>query len=70
MEELLVQMIGKKVDIGFVTSAVYRGDIVALSGGVVQIKDVDAKVINIAIDKIATLCECDDNQHKLGFVNK
>ncbi len=49
MEELLKQLLGKKIDASCGTTAVYRGDIVDVQNGVLYLRDEDDKVSYLAI---------------------
>jgi hypothetical protein len=68
MEELLNQYIGKKVDVSVGTTAVYRGDVIDVRNGILYLRDDDAKVAHISIDKIAVVYECSDSASRPGFI--
>lgn len=68
MEELLKQLMGKKVDITCGTNATFRGDVMDVKSGVLYLRDEDEKVAYVAIDKIAVIYECKDHQSRPGFV--
>lgn len=68
MEELLKRFIGKKIDVTCATSAVYRGDVIGVESGILEIKDDDDRVVYIAADKIAVVSECSDNSTRPGFI--
>lgn len=69
MEELLTQLLGKKIDVTCGINAAFRGDVVDVKQGVLYLRDEDSKVAYVAIDKIAVIYECKDPQSKPGFVN-
>lgn len=68
MEELLKQMLGKKIDVTCGTNAAFRGDVVEVKGGVLYLKDEDDKVAYVAVDKIAVVTECKDPHSRPGFI--
>jgi len=68
MEELLKQLMGKKVDITCGTNATFRGDVIDVKSGVLYLRDEDDKVAYVAIDKIAVIYECKEAQSRPGFV--
>ena len=68
MEELLRQFVGKKIDVSIGTTAVFRGRVQDASGGVVALVDDDERTIFLAIEKIASVCECKDNAGRPGFI--
>lgn len=68
MEELLRQMLGKKIDVTCGTNAAFRGDVVDVKNGVLHLKDEDDKVAYVAVDKIAVVYECKDPLSRPGFI--
>lgn len=68
MEDLLNQLLGKKIDVTCGTNAAFRGDVVDVKSGVLYLRDEDDRVAYVAIDKIAVIYECKDNQSRPGFV--
>jgi hypothetical protein len=68
MEDLLKQLLGKKIDVTCGTNAMFRGDVVDVKTGVLYLRDEDDKVAYVAIDKIAVIYECKDPQVRPGFV--
>ncbi len=68
MEELLREMLGKKIDVTCGTNATFRGDVIDVKGGVLYLRDEDAKVAYVAVDKIALVYECKDPHSKPGFI--
>ncbi len=68
MEELLKQLMGKKVDITCGTNAMFRGDVIDVKSGVLYLRDEDDKIAYVAIDKIAVVYECKDPHSRPGFV--
>ena len=68
MEELLRNLMGKKVDVSCGGSATFRGDIVDVKKGVLYLRDESEQVAYIAVDKIALINECKDTQSRPGFL--
>jgi len=68
MEELLKQLLGKKIDVTCGSNASFRGDVVDVKSGVLYLRDEDARVAYVAIDKIAVVFECREQLSRPGFV--
>jgi hypothetical protein len=68
MEELLKNLLGKKIDVTCGTNATFRGDIVDVKNGVLYLRDEENEVAYVSIDKIAVIYECKDSQSRPGFV--
>ncbi len=69
MEELLKQLLGKKIDVSCGTNAAFRGDVVDVKSGVLYLRDEDEKVAYVAIDQIAVVYEIKDHPSRPGFVS-
>ncbi len=68
MEELLKNLLSKKIDVTCGINATFRGDVVDVKSGVLYLRDEDGEVAYVAIDKIAVIYECKDPQTRPGFV--
>lgn len=68
MEELLAQCKGKKIDVAFGASAVYRGSVLEIANGILYLKDDDGRTAYIAVDKIAVFSECSESASRPGFI--
>lgn len=68
MEEFLQQLMGKRIDVAYGTSATVRGDVVDVKDGVLFLRDEEEKVAYVAIDKIAVVWEVKEHQSRPGFV--
>jgi hypothetical protein len=68
MEELLREMLGKKIDVTCGTNATFRGDVIDVKDGVLYLRDEDEKVAYVAVDKIAVVYECKDLHSRPGFI--
>lgn len=68
MEELLKQLLGKKIDVTCGTNAAFRGEVMDVKSGVLYLRDEDDKVAYVAIDKIAVVFEITDQHSRPGFI--
>ncbi len=68
MEELLKQLMGKKIDVTCGTNAAFRGDVIDVKNGVLYLRDEDEKVAYVAVDKIAVVYEIRDQPSRPGFI--
>ncbi len=68
MEGFLQQLMGKRIDVAYGTSATVRGDVVDVKDGVLFLRDEEEKVAYVAIDKIAVVWEVKEHQSRPGFV--
>jgi hypothetical protein len=69
MEELLNQLLGKKIDVTCGTNAAFRGDVVDVKAGVLYLRDEDDRVAYVSIEKIAVIYECKESHPRPGFVS-
>jgi TRAP-type mannitol/chloroaromatic compound transport system permease small subunit len=68
MEEFLKQLMGKRIDVAYGTSATVRGDVVDVKDGVLFLRDEEDKVAYVAIGRIAVVWEVTEHQSRPGFV--
>lgn len=68
MEELLRKFVGKKIDVSCGSSAVFRGSVEEVNAGVLYLLDEDDRKVFLAVDKIASVCECSDSGGRPGFI--
>ncbi len=68
MEDLLKQLMGKKVNVSCGTDAAFRGDVMDVKNGVLYLRDEDDRVAYVSIDKVAVVYECKDHAGKPGFI--
>jgi TRAP-type mannitol/chloroaromatic compound transport system permease small subunit len=68
MEEFLKQLMGKRVDVAYGTSATVRGDVVDVKDGVLFLRDEEDNVAYVAIGRIAVVWEVTEHQTRPGFV--
>ena len=69
MEELLKQLMGKKIDVTCGTNAAFRGDVIDVKNGVLYLRDEEEKVAYVAIDKIAVIYEIKEPVSRPGFIS-
>ena len=68
MEEFLMQLMGKKVDVSCGMTAVVRGDVVAVKDGILYLRDEEDRVAYVAIEKVAVVWEVKDHEVRPGFI--
>ncbi len=68
MEELLKQLVGKKIDVNCGTAALYRGEAIDVKNGVLHLRNEDDADVFISIEKIAAWYECKDVPSRPGFI--
>jgi len=69
MEELLKQLMGKKVDITCGSNAAFRGDVMDVKNGVLYLRDEEDKVAYVSVSKIAVIYECKEPTVRPGFIS-
>ena len=69
MEELLKQLMGKKIDITCGINATFRGDVMDVKSGVLYLRDEEDKVAYVSIAKIAVIYECREPAIRPGFIS-
>lgn len=68
MEEIIRQLAGKKIDVSCGSGPVLRGEVVDIRDGILYLRDEDERAAYVAIEKIATICECSDSASRPGFI--
>lgn len=68
MEEFLMQLTGKKIDISCGQGSTVRGDVVDVKNGLLYLRDEDERVAYVAIEKVAIVWEVKEHQTRPGFV--
>jgi hypothetical protein len=68
MEEFLVQLMGKKVDVSCGMSAVVRGEVVNVKDGILYLRDEEDRVCYVAVDKVAVVWELKEHENRAGFI--
>ena len=68
MEELLKNLMGKKIDVACGTNAAFRGDVIDVKNGVLYLRDEDDKVAYVTIGQIAVVFEIKEHLSRPGFV--
>ncbi len=68
MEQILIGVIGRKLDINCGPGAVFGGEVESVGNGVVKIKTTDDGIVQISIDKIIALMEANEHASRPGFI--
>ncbi len=68
MEELLKQLMGKKIDITCGSNTAFRGDVMDVKNGVLHLRDEEDKVAYVSVSKIAVIHECKEPTIRPGFI--
>ena len=70
MEQLLVKLIGREIDVICSGTSSLRGECVGVENGVLQLKNDDGEIFYVAVDKIVAVWEKKDKSRHPGFVFK
>lgn len=68
MENVLLALIGKKLDVVCMGAVAQRGENNGVSGGVLKLTDDEGKVVYIAIGAIVAVNEVSDATSRPGFI--
>ena len=68
MEEFLIKMMGKKIDIACSSSSTVRGDVIDVKNGILHLRDEHERVAYVAVEKVAIVWEVNEHQTRPGFV--
>lgn len=68
MNELLSNMIGKKIDVYCGGGSSLRGEVLKVEGGVLHLKDPEQRTTFVNIEKIHVVWEAREDEHRAGFV--
>ncbi|MCS6874301.1 MAG: hypothetical protein N2Z23_08080 [Pyrinomonadaceae bacterium] len=68
MENFLLQMLGRKVDIACGESTFIRGEIVSIKDGILHLKDEEDRNVYVAVSKIAAVWEIRESHQRPGLV--
>jgi hypothetical protein len=68
MEDFLVQLMGKRVDVSCGTSAVVRGEIVDVKDGILYLRGDEERVCYVAVDKVSVVWELKEHESRAGFI--
>lgn len=68
MEQIVQNLIGKKVDVCCGPTTAFRGDLVSLENGVATLKAENDATWYVAVDKIAAISEVNDSHSRPGFI--
>ena len=70
MNEILKELINKKVDINCGADALFSGEVLDVKESLVVIKDKDDRRVNISISKIVAITESSEPLSRPGFIGK
>lgn len=70
MQELLLKLIGKEIDVVCAGAASLRGKVIKAADGVLELKDEQGEVCYVAIDKIVVVWAKRDKDRHPGFIFK
>ena len=68
MNDLLSNMIGKKIDLYCGGGSSLRGEVVKVADGVLHLRDGEQRMTFVNIEKIHVVWEARDDEHRAGFV--
>jgi hypothetical protein len=68
MNELLSNMIGKKIDLYCGGGSSLRGEVVKVVDGVLHLRDGEQRMTFVNIDKIHVVWEAREDEHRAGFM--
>ena len=68
MEEVLQNLLGKKIDVSCGSGPILRGEVKQVKDGVLYLRDEDDKPAYVSIKKIASIYECSDSASRPGFI--
>ena len=68
MNDLLSNMIGKKIDVYCGGGSSLRGEVVKVSDGVLYLRDNEQRMTFVNVDKIHVVWEAREDEHRAGFV--
>ncbi len=68
MEDFLVGLMGKKIDVSCGSNSTVRGDVAAVKEGILHLRHDSERIAYVAIDKITIVWEAKDHEARPGFV--
>lgn len=68
MQEILSQLVGKRVDVRCAGAPGLRGEVVKVGANVLHLKDEDGLTYYVAVDKISVVWEVHKDEQRAGFV--
>ena len=68
MEETIGNLIGKKIDVNCGNAAMFRGENLGYSNGVLELKDDTGKTVYINGIRILAISEVSDSASRPGFI--
>lgn len=68
MEDILKDLVGKRVDVNCGSSSVFQGEVVKVKDSVLELMDEDERTYFIAIRRIIAVSETTDSVSRPGFI--
>lgn len=68
MEEIIRNLIGKKIDVNCGHSAIFRGENLGYAGGILTVKDETGKTVFIDATKVVAVIEVSEASGRPGFI--
>ncbi len=68
MQDILSQLINRRVDVRCVGAPGLRGEVMKVEAGVLHLKDDDGQTCYVAIDKISALWDVRKDESRAGFL--
>ena len=68
MREILVKMVGKKIDLFCGGTSSLRGKLVKIDDGVAHMVDEDDQMFYVAVERIIVVSESHSGEQRAGFV--
>ena len=68
MEQVLRNLMGRKIDVSCGAGPILRGEVKEVRDGVLFLRDDDDKPAYVSISKIASIYECSDSSSRPGFI--
>jgi hypothetical protein len=69
MNELLSNLIGKKIDLYCGGGSSLRGEVVKVADGVLHLRDSEQRTTFVNIEKIHVVWEAKEDEHRAGFMS-
>lgn len=69
MEEFLIGMLNRHVDVHCAGAISLRGEVAKVDGGVLHLKDDEDQMCYVAIDKVVVIAETRERELRAGFLS-
>jgi hypothetical protein len=68
MRDILVKLVGKKIDLFCGGTSSLRGKLVKVDDGVAHLVDEDDQMFYVAVERVVVVSESQAGEHRAGFV--